>query len=429
MARVLFIPTNSREINLFSLVKPELEALKHEVMAIALDKGKALDKSQEVLEASLQENGFCYKPITDYKTRNVLKIIKKENPDIIVTDFCGFTPNAFIYAANHAGIPSLQINDGVTSNYFAASNILSIRQSLLKLMRRAFRLLLFRANPRPFVYLLITLISVSNPIQFVKKMTVEMLKSTYAISSYTGGLNIAVMSSFAKDAHVSMGAPADKVFVTGQPRFDLIGQTKFDRAHIMTGLGVSGNKGIVVLATQPLGALWTENEREEFVEAVVSAMSEFPEKQLVIKLHPGERIEEYQETLDRIENGKALICQNIDLYQLLHACDLLMTAHSTVALEAMILNKPVITINLTGKPDLMPYAQSGAALGVYRKEDLTPAINKALHDPEVRRSLEKSRKKFISEHAYKLDGQASKRVAELIIRLIEESKIKKGVLV
>lgn len=164
------------------------------------------------------------------------------------------------------------------------------------------------------------------------------------------------------------------------------------------------------------------------MEAVVNAVSEFPEKQLAIKLHPSEKIAEYQQMLAGIENGnKAVLCQDIDLYGLLRECDLLMTVHSTVALEAMILDKPVITINLTGKPDVMPYAKSGAALGVYQQAELAPAIRKALYDPEVKRELEQKRESFVAEHAYKVDGQSSKRVAELIVRLIKESKMGKGV--
>jgi len=422
MARILFMPTESREIAQFSLVKPELEALSHEVIAITLDEGKAL-------EELLQKYGFHYKPITSYKARNMAKIIKIEEPDIIVTDWCGFIPNALIYAANHAGIPCLQINDGITGDYFALKNAPTKGQSLLDITKKAIRLILFKANPRPLAYLFNTLISISSPLQLVRKMSRELIKSTYPIPTYTEGLNIAVVSPFAKDAHIKMGAPADKIFVTGQPRFDLIRQAKADRAQIMARLGVPGNPDIIVLATQPVGELWTGKDRGELIEAVLSAMIEFPEKQLVIKLHPDEKIEEYQNILARIENGnKTVLCQNIDLYGLLRECDLLMAVYSTVALEAMILDKPVIIINLTGKPDIMPYAQSGAALGVHQQEDLAPAIRKALYDPEVRRELEQKRKSFVAEHAYKVDGQSSRRVAELIVRLIKESKMGKGVI-
>ena len=91
-----------------------------------------------------------------------------------------------------------------------------------------------------------------------------------------------------------------------------------------------------------------------------------------------------------------------------------------VALEAMILGKPVVTVNLTNQPDLVPYAQSGAALGVYKAEDIASAVRKVLQDPETRKGLELGRQKYLYEQFFKLDGQATKRVVDLIYRMIEE---------
>jgi len=88
----------------------------------------------------------------------------------------------------------------------------------------------------------------------------------------------------------------------------------------------------------------------------------------------------------------------------------------------MIFDKPVIVVNLFGTPHVMGYAESGAAIGVYKEEDLAPAIRKALHDLQVRKELEQNRKRFIEKHVYKANGQASKRVAELIIQLIKKAK-------
>lgn len=427
MAIILFVPTNSREIAQFSLIKSELEAMKHEITAIALDRGHALDKNREPLETLLREKEFSYRPITDYRTYSMLNIIRKENPDIIVTDWGGFTPNSLIYAANYSGIPCLQIDDGITTDFYAANNIPSPWQSFSRLVRRAFRLLFFKANPRPLLYLTVTLASICRPGQFVRKMAAEMRKSTYSVSSYTEGLNIATLSPLARDVHISRGTPPENVFVTGQPRFDLIGRSKTNEREIREQLKIPAGKGIIVLATQPIHSLWTKMERKEFIDAIIGTMNEFPEKQLVIKLHPSERPAEYAEALDGAEQ-KVIICRDIDLYGLLKTCELLMTVHSTVALEAMILDKPVITINLTGKPDGAPYAESGAALGVYRRKDLAPAINKALYDSEVRGEMAGKRQQFVYDHAYKLDGQATRRVADLIIRLIEESKQKEGVI-
>lgn len=100
----------------------------------------------------------------------------------------------------------------------------------------------------------------------------------------------------------------------------------------------------------------------------------------------------------------------------------MMTLYSTTALEAMILDKPVITINLMNIPDRVPYEKSGAALGVKRAGDIAPSIKKAMYDEETRKNLETARKKFVYEQAYLVDGNASRRVADLIIKMIDNKR-------
>lgn len=418
MNKILFIPTNSREVSQFTLVWHELGEYGCNILPIALNNN---------IEHLFREKKFSCKRITDYKTMNMLNIIKIEKPDLIVTDFCGPIPNAVIPAANHAGIPVLQVDDGVTSDY-SALKIVPLRRTLLKILRMIIRGVTLRGNAKPYLVLLATFIAINNnPIHSLWKAMDRLIKLTYPVPSYVEGLNIAVMSSPAKDAYIKMGVPPEKVFVTGQPGFDRILRKKFNKNQLMTELSIPKSKGVVVLATQPLvGSIWTEEDRKKFIEIVCSAMSDFTDKQLVIKLHPAENIESYQEILADIGGDKAIICRDVEIHDLLNACDLLMTVHSTVALEAMIFDKPVITINLTGKPDLFPYAESGAAIGVYKGEDLVPAISDALYNEAIRKRLAEARKKFVYEYAYLQDGKASKGVADLIIQLIEESRGEKN---
>ena len=412
VAKILFAPSVGREIGEFSLVKGELERNQnHTVLAIALDNSRM---------SLLAEAGFSPKHIADYQTKNMLNIIRKESPDIVVTDFCATPTISLIVAANYAGIPTLMIDCGIKR--FDDSPITKAHRDQLPRKIIAW----FRTEEKfhhiPFTFT--TLLATSNPLQFPIRLVREILKFTQGLPSYIESLNMAVLSPSSKSSYVSEGVPPENVFVTGQLRFDLIWQKKFSRSQIMKELSVSEDVGIIVLATQPLveSYFWTEAERDEFTRVVVYALKEFSDKQLVIKLHPDEDMEVYQKILANIGEDKTIICQDIDIYELLNACELLMTAYSTVALEAMLFDKPVITLNLSGEPDFFPYAESGAAIGVYQKEELVPAIQKALYDPEVRNEMGRKRKEFVQEHAYIQDGQASKRVAELISRLIEESK-------
>jgi CDP-glycerol glycerophosphotransferase (TagB/SpsB family) len=89
---------------------------------------------------------------------------------------------------------------------------------------------------------------------------------------------------------------------------------------------------------------------------------------------------------------------------------------STVGLEAMLLDKPVITFDPIGT--MNPYAETDAVIGVRKENDLVAAIKGALYDPEVRRKLSEARRKFVYEYAYLQDGKASQRVANLIEKMI-----------
>lgn len=232
------------------------------------------------------------------------------------------------------------------------------------------------------------------------------------------------------------GTSRDMLAVTGNPRFDVLSQgVKIDKNSLYQKIGINTNKGLIIYTTQPHVGLTANDsplEKEILLREVINAMKEFPDKQLVIKLHPSESQKVYESmTIDRYRsilnemNSDAILLERINLYELISICELVIILNSTVGLEAMILEKPVIAINLTNQPDTVPYAESGAAIGVHKAEDIVPVIKKALYDIQVRKELESNRKKFVHDYAYIQDGQASKRVADLIIQMIEESERKK----
>ncbi len=73
MAKILFVPTNSREVTQFVPVKHELDrGLSWDILAIALN---------EKMELRFQEAGFSQNRTKDYKTCNLLNIAKARTGD------------------------------------------------------------------------------------------------------------------------------------------------------------------------------------------------------------------------------------------------------------------------------------------------------------------------------------------------------------
>ena len=152
---------------------------------------------------------------------------------------------------------------------------------------------------------------------------------------------------------------------------------------------------------------------EETVRQVCKAVKSISGLQLVIKTHPAEYlIKNYQQIIKK--SGVHGILTKKYLYPLIKGCSAMITVSSTTGLETLIIGKPLITINLSGKPDAMPYAKSGSAVGVYRPEDIKPAIKSVLEDKDVKEKLAKKAKLFIYDLCYKMDGKASARIVNLI---------------
>lgn len=60
-----------------------------------------------------------------------------------------------------------------------------------------------------------------------------------------------------------------------------------------------------------------------------------------------------------------------------------------------------------------------AAIGVYKCEELVLTIRRTLEKPDIR---EKYRKKFLRDYLYKIGGQSSKRVADLIREMVLQAR-------
>jgi CDP-glycerol glycerophosphotransferase (TagB/SpsB family) len=222
---------------------------------------------------------------------------------------------------------------------------------------------------------------------------------------------VAVIGDSSRRLWEEKGVPTEKLVVTGAPRFD--DKYRLDpRAveRVRAFLGVPLAKPIITFATQPLSPTIIEQN----VIHVVRAADQFPDHQLVFKVHPRESPARYSELLAKLRAHKVITVQKIDLNALLQASALVVTGFSTTALEAMIFERPVLIINLTGEPDPVDYVNSGAALGAYAPEDVVIQMERLLTDAHVREALAHARRKYVIDQLYRTDGHAAQRVAELI---------------
>jgi CDP-glycerol glycerophosphotransferase (TagB/SpsB family) len=237
----------------------------------------------------------------------------------------------------------------------------------------------------------------------------------------------AVWGIASKEWAIKRGKAPETQVITGNPRYDSILTTKSTsreaRITVCRKLGLDTRTGIVVIATswyQPISSCYTPEDVEAFVVYALTAMKSFPEKSVVVKLHPNFS-KEYEATtrsiIEQLQVSKAVVTERF-LWELLSMCELLITDTSTVGLEAILLDKPVIVFNPAPDPNLNPYIGTDFVINVNKADDLVPAIRDALYDGEVRRKLAEARRRSVCQYAYCQDGKASRRVGHLIEQMV-----------
>ena len=100
----------------------------------------------------------------------------------------------------------------------------------------------------------------------------------------------------------------------------------------------------------------------------------------------------------------------------------------TTAVEAMILDKPLITITFPHFQN--PFSEiiksSQASVEVEIKDDLAQAIHRVLDDKGLQWSLRQYRHQFVKEYCGRIDGKATERAALLLQRLASASSKKES---
>ena len=211
--------------------------------------------------------------------------------------------------------------------------------------------------------------------------------------------------------------PEDTVVVTGQPRYDVLARANeiFSREQFCKRYDLNPSKKVALICTENLPIF---EENTVFLRAILKSLRELPEVQVVIKPHHAERGKWYERIAREEKVHPIVLPKKFNTYLAMYACEVMLAFFSTTITEALILDKPVVVVNLTGKPDPMPYVESGVAIGAYKQEDIAPAIEAALDSKNIGHKLAQARKDFIYQHAYIQDGLATERVTELVEQML-----------
>lgn len=212
------------------------------------------------------------------------------------------------------------------------------------------------------------------------------------------------------------GYNENSILITGSPRHDKF----FDYTNL------AKNENSIIIATTGTSATHsqytTTQSRIKYDKIMIETINiakKFNDKKLIIKLPPHQEHIGIARVEDVIKEHfpEITILRGGNLIEIISSCELLITFNnSTIALEAMLLNKPTISIQTEDWLDDEEIVQMGALLSISNINEIEDGIKKILTDTEFRINLKNKSRIFIEKY-FANKGQASKILAQKLDEL------------
>ncbi len=202
--------------------------------------------------------------------------------------------------------------------------------------------------------------------------------------------------------------PAKSIFTSGQIRTDII--TVLKNINRQDYFEIADNKRLVMFASQPQR---DPVLREKAAFDVFTAVKDFDNVELVLKLHPAERNDfgYYRDIAQKANCQNFRIVLDFDLYLLISISDIVITCFSTVGAETVYFDKPLIILDHL-KQDIQQYYKEGVAFQTSNNNELNEIITDLLSG--TRKHDKNAYRDYIQKYAYRVDGKVSERVLGFI---------------
>ncbi|MCC7104106.1 MAG: CDP-glycerol glycerophosphotransferase family protein [Chloroflexi bacterium] len=244
------------------------------------------------------------------------------------------------------------------------------------------------------------------------------------VNSYGGGEAsvFAVIGEAFREQFRQQGVRQKRIEVVGHPLHDSAFAeraqlTEQRRAELRRRYALPEAGRVVLYASQP--ALWrqvvTPEQLEQNLRVVGEAVRALgDDARLVLKLHPRESLEHY--SFVKASDLPIVVVHQAEIAELIAVCDVFISSSSSTVLLAMMLDRPILTVNFNAVPHFDYYREVGGTLHILEHEQLGSALRAAAEDEATRTRLAEERQRVLSRLA-RFDGRATERLAELIVQL------------
>lgn len=204
-----------------------------------------------------------------------------------------------------------------------------------------------------------------------------------------------------------------------QPNVVVTGNPEYEHLHLPTEISSEGDFWLWLTRPHTSEKCYAPSRQPQeglqILESLIDAFRVHPEVSLVVKPHPYDYREIYERYIEHGGVKGRVFVSDKPTMELIQGAKVVISEDSTAGMEAMFWGKPLIHVHLSCSPPTMPFVDYGAALPAFSAEQLVDSI-------EVASNLSFSQKQdllagqvtFLSDFAGPCDGQAGKKVVEMI---------------
>ena len=210
-----------------------------------------------------------------------------------------------------------------------------------------------------------------------------------------------------KKYHVKSGIIKENVIVTGCPRYDKVIPTKKEKEKIIVYVMEVTNGNNVVADTH-----LSKKRQKELLRILFNVLKKFPEYKLIIKVRPNWELTDIPKIVAQQEGYKNfIVIEETDNIKLMNRADIVIINRSTLGIEALLLNKPVISLYFKDLDKYNPYL----------KMDIKKVYNEKQLGDEIKRSINKKGDKEVLSEYFLTDRKSTERAVNFINKILEHS--------
>ncbi len=236
-----------------------------------------------------------------------------------------------------------------------------------------------------------------------------------------------VYGNIHRDELVDHGISPKRIVVCGAPSLDhRPRQSGRMNAELRERLGLQPGEPWILVATSGPGHRISLAHHRAVIEELSRLGAAMPTTPVVVKLHRKDRPEHYQQALQNATGRKMIVVSEntpgypADIYEWLNGCPVVLTGASTVAVEAMLMDVPVVTMDFEGEIRGVDFIDAAATTHVETGEALIQAVSEILAGRAPSAAARSHVQAYLNESFCALDGRSASRGAKSLAELMEQ---------